>query len=144
MGVAENHVNGLIELARAVDVPHPVKLRLNAQVFEHAPELGDEMVGHVRRRRTGRRRDVAERRPKILLKVFTLAVGDFVHRIVVVAAKQVAHRHTLVFQRSEDGIVNQRPAQRADVSTPRRRLRVVDGLRAFDFLGQLVTPEHIV
>ena len=141
--VAKNHVNRLVELAGAVDVPHPVKLRLDAKFLEHAPELGNEVVSHVGGCRAGWWRDIAEWRAEILLEMLGLAVGNLVHRIVIITAEAITNGHAFRMERSKNSVVNQRSAQRAHMRAPRRRLRVVNRLRPFNLLDQLVTPKHI-
>ena len=70
----------------------------------------------------GRRRDVAERRAEIFLEDIGLAVGDFIDRVVVVDAEKVAHGNAVALQGAEDRVVNQRPAQGADMRAARGRL----------------------
>ena len=61
--------------------------------------------------------------------MFGLAVGNFIDRIVIVHAEPVTDGHALGLQRAEDGVVDERASQRADVGSARRGLRVVDRLR---------------
>ena len=127
--LAQNGLDGLIEPARPVNVPQPVELRTDAQLGEHPEKLRDVVLRHVLGRRPGRRRRVAQRRPKVLLEMLRRAVGYLVHRVIVVHPEKVSRRNAFGPERAENDIVDQRPAQRANVGAPRRRLRIVDRLR---------------
>lgn len=139
--VAQDHVDGGVELPAAVNIAHPVALDLYAEVVEDLPKLAHVMLRHValRAARGGR---VAERAAEVLAKVLVLALGDFVHRIVVIHAEDVARRDALLAQRAEDGIVDQHPAQRAHMHAARGGLRVIDDLRAVAFCGDFFGPKH--
>ena len=58
--------------------------------------------------------------PRILLEVRALARRDFVERIVVIDAEEVARLDALLAQRAEDGVVNEHAAQRADMDAAAR------------------------
>ena len=77
-----------------------------------------------------RRGRVAERPAEVLPEVLVLALRDFVQRIVVIHAEEVARLDPLFPQRAEDRVVNEHAAQRADVHAAARGLRVIDDLRA--------------
>ena len=139
--VAQDHVDRGIELPAAVNIAHPVALHLYPEIGEDLPKLAHVVLRHVALRpaRRGRR---AERAAKVLAKVLVLALGDFVHRIVVVHAEEIARLDALFAQRAEDRVVNEHPAQRAHMHAPRGRLRVVDDLRASAFRGDFFGPKH--
>ena len=142
IGLAQDLVDGVVEFAGAIDVAHAIKLGPDAEIGEDAEELGDEVLGHVAGLGAGWRRDVAERCAQIFLEDVGLAVGDFIDRIVVVDAEEIAHGHAVALERAENRVVDERPAQRADMRAAGRRLRIVDRLRAGLALHQFIAPKH--
>ncbi len=142
IGLAQDRVDRLVELPGAIDVAHAVKFRPDAELGEDAEIFRDEMLGHVGGVRSGRRRHIAKRRAEIFLEVLDLAVGNFIHGIVIVDTEKIPNGHTVALQRPEYRVVNKWPPQRADMRAARRRFRVVDRLRSGKALHQFIAPKH--
>jgi hypothetical protein len=88
--------------------------------------------------------DVGERPPHLMIDSVGRQERLGVHGVEVVDAVEQRRPDPVRAQRARDRVEDDRAAQAADVDGPRRRLRVVDDLRArvTDPLCQLVRPVH--
>ncbi len=132
-----------IEVAGRVDVRHPVvAVGSDAEAIERVDEELCEVARVARVAVTDGIGDVGERPAHLPVDCVGREQGLRIHGVHVVDAVEVRRLEPGRAQRPDDDVEDHRPAQAADVHRPRRRLRVVDDLRARDACRELIRPIH--
>ena len=142
-GAVEGPTDEGVHGARTVDLAHPViGVGPNAEAVEGVHEDPGEVpgvrvmtvtggIGHVRQRHAHGALDGIGRQERL-----------GIHRVEIVDAVAELHRDVRPTKRAGNGVDHHRTTQASDVNGARRRLRVVDDLRAGSRRGELVSPEH--
>ena len=113
-GVAEDFIDGVIELPRAIDIAHAVAFHLDAEFGEDLPEFAHVVIGHIPRATAGGG-GIADGLADVLSEVFVFAFGDFVDGIIVIDAEKIAGGKAFFGEGAVDGIVNEHATEGADL-----------------------------
>ena len=132
-GLVEGGPDERVELARRVDVAHPVvAIRDDAEPGECLDEDAREVPGIALVAVARGIRDVGQRTAHLAIDGVRGQERLGVHRVEVVDAVQQGRLDALGPQRPDDRVEDDRPAQAPDMDRAGRRLRVVDDLGAAD------------
>ena len=128
VGVAQDGIDGLVEVAAPVDVPHAVDAGADAEFVEDVKEFADVMIGHVGGVRAVRGGDVAERFAHVLTGAVGGVGGKAVHGVVVVDAVDIDAGDAPALEGAIDGVMDEDAAQGAHVYASGGGFGIVDDL----------------
>ena len=145
VGPVQGEPDVRIDCSRGVHLAHPVvPIRADAEARKEV----DEDLGMVARVRgvtiAGLVRDVREWAAHLRLDRIRRQQGLGVHGVQVVHAVEQGRVEVAGAQCTGDRVEDDGATQAADVDGPRRRLAVIDDLRAADCCGEFVGPVHRV